>query len=167
MGLAIALGVAWYINKMPSPFLDRQPPRADSQKTLPPPVTKGEEKAAKSGEGKPRFDFYRILPGTEETPGNQQAQDTQKPPPPAAKEAFYLQAGAFQKASDADNLKARLALLGVEASVQTTTLPDRGIWYRVRIGPYTGIEELNRTRDTLKQNGVDTTLIKVRDGAQN
>ena len=76
---------------------------------------------------------------------------------------LYVQAGAFQNAPDADNLKARLALLGVQASIQTTTLPDRGVWHRVRLGPYGSVEELNRTRDTLKNNGIDTTLIKVRD----
>jgi cell division protein FtsN len=166
MGLAIALGVAWYINKMPSPFLDRRPPKAEP-KPAPPAATRGEEKAGKTSDAKPRFDFYRILPGTEEPATDQQVRDAQKQPTPAAKEAFFLQAGAFQKAGDADNLKARLALIGVEASIQTTTLPDRGVWHRVRIGPYTGIEELNRTRDTLKQNGVETTLIKVRDGAPN
>jgi cell division protein FtsN len=166
MGLAIALGVAWYINKMPSPFLDRRPPKTE-QKPMSPAVTRGEEKAGTSSDAKPRFDFYRILPGTEEPATDQQVRDAQKQPTPAAREAFFLQAGAFQKAGDADNLKARLALLGVEASIQTTTLPDRGVCHRVRIGPYTGVEELNRTRDTLKQNGVETTLIKVRDGAQN
>ena len=57
----------------------------------------------------------------------------------------------------------RLALLGIQATIQTTTLPDRGVWHRVRIGPYTRVEELNRARDTLKQNGVETTLIKVRE----
>ena len=81
----------------------------------------------------------------------------------AVKETFFLQAGAFQNAPDADNLKARLALLGVEATIQTTTLADKGVWHRVRVGPYTRVEELNRTRDTLKQNGIDTALIKVRE----
>jgi cell division protein FtsN len=51
----------------------------------------------------------------------------------------------------------------VEASIETSALPDKGIWHRVRIGPYTSVEELNRTRDTLKQNGVTTTLVKVRE----
>ena len=68
-----------------------------------------------------------------------------------------------QNARDADNLRARLALLGVEARIQTATLPDKGVWHRVRVGPYTSVEELGRTRDALKQNGVETTLIKVRE----
>ena len=79
------------------------------------------------------------------------------------REAFFLQAGAFQNAPDADNLKARLALLGVEANIETTAVPDKGVWHRVRIGPYTSVEELNRARDSLKQNGVQTTLIKLRE----
>ncbi|MDH5534162.1 MAG: SPOR domain-containing protein [Betaproteobacteria bacterium] len=161
LGLGIALGVAWYINKMPSPFLSRSAP-AKSEPANPPAVAKGEDKAAKAPDAKPRFDFYKILPGTEEPATDQQLRDAQKQPA-TAKEAFFLQAGAFQSAPDADNLKARLALLGVEAAVQTTTLPDRGTWHRVRIGPYISVEALARTRDTLKQNGIDTTLIKVRD----
>jgi cell division protein FtsN len=74
-----------------------------------------------------------------------------------------LQAGAFQNAADADNLKARLALLGFEATIETSTMADKGTLHRVRVGPYTSVEELNRTRDTLKQNGVQTTLIKLRE----
>ena len=158
LGLAIALGVAWYINKMPSPFLA---PSTPAPKSDPPKAAKAEDSPAKVPEAKPRFDFYKILPGIEETATEQQLRDAQKKP--AAKEAFYLQAGAFQNAPDADNLKARLALVGIEATIQTTTLPDKGVWHRVRIGPYTSVEELTRTRDTLKQNGVDTTLIKVRE----
>lgn len=163
LGLGIALSVAWYINKMPSPFLDRgAPAKSEPGKALPPVAIKGGEQTGKPSDAKPRFDFYKILPGTEEPATDQQFRDAQKRPS-AAKEAFFLQAGAFQSAPDADNLKARLALLGVEATVQTTTLPDRGTWHRVRIGPYTSVEALARTRDTLKQNGVETTLIKVRD----
>ncbi|HSN38909.1 MAG TPA: SPOR domain-containing protein, partial [Burkholderiales bacterium] len=113
-------------------------------------------------ESKPRFDFYKILPGNEEPVTEQQMKEAQKKPP-EAKDAFFLQAGAFPNASDADNLKARLALLGVEASIQTTTVPDKGVWHRVRVGPYTSIEELTRIRNTLKQDGIETTLVKVRE----
>lgn len=164
LGLGIALGVAWYVNKMPSPFLARPPAvKGESAKGATPAPAKDADKTARVPNGKPRFDFYKILPGTEEPATDQQLKDAQKKPAAAVKEAFFLQAGAFQNAPDADNLKARLALLGIEASVQTTTLPDRGVWHRVRVGPYTSVEELNRTRNALKQNGVDTTLIKVRE----
>jgi cell division protein FtsN len=162
LGLGIALGVAWYINKMPSPFLGRPTSPPPSEKVMPG-APRSDDKTARSPESKPRFDFYKILPGIEEPATDQQLKDAQKASSAASKEAFFLQAGAFQSASDADNLKARLALLGVEATIQATAVPDKGVWHRVRIGPYTSVEELNRTRDALKQNGVETTLIKVRE----
>ena len=162
MGLGIALAVAWYINKMPTPFVNRAPPPLKGEPRKSPDVAKSDDKTAKSADAKPRFDFYKILPGSEEPVTEQQFKDAQNKPA-QAKETFYLQAGAFQNAPDADNLKARLALVGMAASVQTTTLPDKGVWHRVRVGPYTAIEELNRARETLKQNGIETTLIKVRD----
>jgi cell division protein FtsN len=160
------LGVAWYINKMPSPFSSRAsaPPKSESSKSpAPGPTARVDEKSGKIEDSKPRFDFYKILPGSEEPSAEKQPKEAPKESTVAGKEAFFLQAGAFQNAPDADNLKARLALLGVEAGIETSTIPDKGVWHRVRIGPYTSVEELNRTRDTLKQNGVQTTLIKVRE----
>ena len=163
LGLGIALGVAWYINKMPNPFQQKTPaPKPDPAKPAVEPA-KPAASNSKSAEAKPRFDFYKILPGVEEPATDQQLRDA-KSAAGKSRESFYLQAGAFQNAPDADNLKARLALIGMQASIQTTTLPDRGVWHRVRMGPYGSVEELNRTRDTLKKNGIDTTLIKVRDG---
>jgi len=163
LGLGIALAVAWYINKMPSPFLIRTPPpKSEPAKGAAVDPGRSGEVTVKKPEAKPRFDFYKILPATEEPATDRQPKDFPKKVTVVTSEKFYLQAGAFQGATDADNLKARLALLGVEATIQTTTLPDKGLWHRVRVGPYTSIEELNRTRDTLRQNGVETALIKVR-----
>lgn len=164
LGLGIALAVAWYINKMPNPFVTRTPPqKLEPVKPVPPPSAKAETNSRRAPDAKPRFDFYKILPGTEESVTDQQAKDAKKASTAAVRETFFLQAGAFQNARDADNLRARLALLGIEARVQTATLPDKGVWHRVRVGPYTSVEELGRTRDALKQNGVETTLVKVRD----
>src|SRR6185503_3270751 len=160
LGLGIALGVAWYINKMPSPFASRPPLEPLKGAESAPP--RGEVAVRKAPESKPRFDFYKMLPA-EPAADPQPPREPQKKSTPAAKEAFFLQAGSFQNAPDAANLKARLALMGVEASIQATPLPDKGVWHRVRIGPYTSVEELARTRDTLKQNGVETTLIRVRE----
>jgi cell division protein FtsN len=148
---------------MPNPFATRTPhAKLEPVKPAPPATGKAGDKPARATEEKPRFDFYKILPGTEE-PVEPKAKAARKPSTAAAGETFFLQAGAFQNARDADTLRARLALLGIEARVQTATLPDKGVWHRVRVGPYTSVEELDRTRDTLKQNGVETTLIKVRD----
>ena len=168
LGLGIALAVAWYINKMPTPFLNRAAPPAkgEAQKGSAPALATDDIRAGKAQDGKPRFDFYKILPGTEEPVTEQQFKEAQQKSSTAqAREAFFLQAGAFQNAPDADNLKARLALLGMEATIQTTALADKGVWHRVRVGPYTAIDDVNRARTALKQNGIETTLIKVRETA--
>lgn len=176
LGLALAAGIAVYINKTPIPFLDKAKPaeKAPAPKAAATPNLADTLKAAPDKAGdKPRFDFYKILPGQEEPMSEQQirqaTKDAAKAPADgkAPKDIFLLQAGAFQNPADADNLKAKLALLGVEASVEPTNLAEKGTWYRVRVGPYTKIDDLNRTRSTLAQNGIEATLVKVKDAAKN
>jgi cell division protein FtsN len=85
--------------------------------------------------------------------------------PEAAKGVYFIQAGSFQNPADADNQKAKIAILGFESSVDPTPLPDKGTWYRVRMGPYTSLEDLNRVRRVLSQNGIDANLVKAKDPA--
>ena len=114
LGLGIALGVAWYVNRMPSPFLLRSTPSEKSEVPGAGAAKAGvKEKTAKADDGKPRFDFYKILPGQEEPATDKEFREASKARA-TEREAFYLQAGAFQNAPDADTLKARLALLGIE-----------------------------------------------------
>lgn len=165
-GLGIALGVALYINTMPSPFTERAKPadKTQPQGTAPTAGTdsaKVPEKVEKSAD-KPRFDFYQILPGTEEPVSEQELKEA-KPAANGAKDSYYLQVGSFQTEAEADNLKASLALLGVEAVIQTATLPEKGIWHRVRVGPYKSIDDINRVRAMLAQNSIKSSLIKTRE----
>jgi len=81
---------------------------------------------------------------------------------PLVPEKFYLQAGAFEDPSEADNLKARLALMGVEASVQKVEVPDKGTVHRVRVGPYLGSEDMNRARLQLSSNGINAAIVKIK-----
>lgn len=165
IGLAIALAVAVVIKGSPSPFLERKSEPPASDKTPLAPTALAEKPAddkLKAAE-KPRFDFYTILPGIEEPVSEKDIK--QQDSGNAAKNQYYLQAGAFQNEGEADNLKAKLALIGVEASIQTVTVPDKGIWHRVRVGPYNSVDDLNRMRATLTQNGVNASLVKVHDQA--
>jgi cell division protein FtsN len=172
LGLAIALAVAVYVYKVPGPFVSKgkgadPAPIAKTDPTKSQPAVKPSESTpAAKAEDKPRFDFYNILPGNEDAKKSKGTKDEPKAPATEVKEIFYLQAGAFQNVADADNMKARLALLGIEATIQVSSTPERGTFHRVRVGPYNRVEDVNRTRDTLKQNGIETTLIKGRD-AQN
>ena len=167
LGLGIALAVAIYLNKVPGPFLSRgrgtEAP-APKPQVLKPVPGEAREQAPSRSDDKPRFDFYSILPGEGEAG---KGPPPKEPARPAVeiKETFFLQAGAFQSPAEADNMRARLALLGIEANVQTNPSAERGTLHRVRVGPFSRVEEVNRTRDTLKQNGIETTLIKGRDSA--
>ena len=168
LGLLSAIAIWMYIEQAPSPFIPNEKVVDNaSVKGTVNPVQKNaqnssaDEKPGKPTDGKPRFEFYKILPGAEEAVTEQQFKQAGQRA--SSSEKYFLQAGSFQNAPDADNLKARLALVGIEASIQTTNLPDKGLWHRVRVGPYSDIEELNRVRGVLKQNGVDAALVKVRE----
>lgn len=81
---------------------------------------------------------------------------------PASDERFtyYLQAGAFREQSDAEATKARLALMGVAATIADRKT-DVGTLYRVRVGPFPDVETMNRTRLRLSDNGVDVAVVRV------
>jgi len=173
LGLGIALGVAFYLNKTQLPFLGKAKPAAGRDAApdpaKPPAIAgmpQGGGAPAAKGAEKPKFDFYRILPGGEEPVSDRELKDAAraaKNQPEAAKGVYLIQAGSFQNPADADNQKAKLAILGFESSVEPTNLPDKGTWYRVRLGPYTSLDELNRVRRVLAQNGIDGSLVKVKD----
>jgi cell division protein FtsN len=165
IGLAIALGIAFYLNKTPIPFMNKKPLA---------------EKAPESGKGtgiagmpagkaptteKPKFDFYKILPGSEEPVSEKDLKAAAKGKPDSARDVYFLQAGSFQNPADADNRKAQLAILGFEAAVEPISLPDKGTWYRVRLGPFTKIDEINKMRSTMATNGIDVSLVKIKDPA--
>ena len=185
LGLSLAAGVAYYVTKANSPYAAQtaRDARDPAREALRDPA-KGGKAEAPAGE-KPRFDFYKILPGGEEpkvqverkiAPDRavvDQAKDRDAERAPAkvaaaepagkavkAGERFWLQAGSFASEGDAENLKAQLALAGWEAAVQQGTLPDKGVRYRVRLGPYDNTDELNRIRNDLSKNGFDVAVIK-------
>lgn len=169
LGLLTAIAIWMYITKGPSPFISEDKPVESAiPKSAAGTAQKGAQapgSADKSAEGKPRFEFYNMLPKAEETPTEQQLK--QATPQPGSKDKYFLQAGSFQNASDADNLKAKLAMLGVEATVQAVNVPEKkGTWHRVRIGPFSSIDDLNQVRNSLQQNGVQSSLIKVPEGKQ-
>ena len=72
---------------------------------------------------------------------------------------YYLQAGAFREQVDAENTRAKLALLGYEANIVERN-SDNGVLYRVRLGPYTQIEAMNKVRNKLSENGIDVAVAR-------
>ena len=171
LGLAVALGIAFYLNKTPIPFTTAKAKPAEKEPAAPakPSIAglpqKGAANPAATPE-KPKFDFYKILPGTEEPVSERELRDrlrASRSQQEVSKDVYFIQAGSFQNPADADNQKARLAILGFESSVEPANLPDKGTWYRVRMGPYTKLEELTRVRQTLAQNGIEASLVKIKE----
>ncbi|SRR5579864_703997 len=167
LGLGVAAGIAIYFFKTPVPFADKA--RTPDKTAAPATPAAGDAAKSAKTETKPRFDFYRILPGQEEPVTEKQMReaDKQAAKSGAPKDSYLLQAGAFPNPADADNLKAKLAMLGLEASVEPADLAEKGIWYRVRLGPYTQVDEINRIRQQLAQNGVNASLVRIKGVAKN
>lgn len=156
LGLAIALGVALYINKDPNPFVNKYEPAASSRT---PAAAERDSGNSATETVKLEFDFYKILPGWEEAISDR---DFRRQTAAAAKDVYFLQVAAFPDPADADNLKARLALSGIESKIQTAELPDGKIWHRVRLGPFSDESELNASREALRELKLEANLIKVR-----
>ncbi len=171
IGLAVSLGIAFYLNRTPIPFMTAKPKQAEKNGAAvkPPPIAglpQGGGAQPMAAPEKPKFDFYRILPGSEEPVTEKELRERMRAKPgqqEAAKDVYFIQAGSFQNPADADNQKARLAILGFESSVEPANLPDKGTWYRVRMWPYARLDEINKVRQALAQNGIDANLIKVKD----
>jgi len=116
---------------------------------------------AKTDDSSPDFDFYKILPGqVDAVPNNAKQNKSSEPSASAQAKKTYLQLGAFQHENEADNLKAKLALLGIEAKIQSVNVPDKGLVHRVRVGPFGSAAEADRMRGQLKQSGIDAAPVK-------
>lgn len=162
LGVGISVVLAIFITGGKSPFENKVTPGAviEADKNSPPPV---EQQPAPAETEKSRFDFYDILPGNE----SEEAKVVPLPEnPPAPAETYFLQVGAFQTEQEADNMKARLALQGMETIVQTVEVPDKGILHRVRVGPFSNMNEVELAREQLKQNDIAADLVRA-GGASN
>jgi cell division protein FtsN len=80
--------------------------------------------------------------------------------PQKSADRSWLQAGSFSALLDAESLKARLALAGLEATVQEGALADKSVRYRVRLGPYDNTDELGRMKSELAKRGFDVAVIR-------
>ena len=171
LGVGASLAVTMYLKGADSPFADKKigAPTLTAQEhdvaaeKLPKATTPAENALPKSEnpdspKADNKFDFYTILPETESTVTEQEIKNTEKS---VKKDSYFLQVGAFPDEADADNMKAKLALQGFEAVVQTATIPEKGVWHRVRVGPLIGVDQINKVRGELTTNGFNADLIKV------
>lgn len=168
LGLVSAIGVWMYIHQAPSPFIQNEKPEV-STKIKPSKngdialkemlILDNSQSQTKDPNEKTRFEFYEILPGNEEPVTEIELQKAAEQP--LLKDKYYLQVGSFKDTEDAENLKAKIAMLGMEAYIQSADLSEKGMWHRVRVGPFTKIDAIKKTRSSLLQSGIKANLIKV------
>lgn len=178
LGIAASLALVMFIKGGENPFMQLASPKkpiaekiAESAKNQPETNNDADNYQADNSqktndktnnkEDKTRFDFYTILPDSESKISSEDIKIKEEQSQPVAQITYFLQVGAFQTENEADNMKAKLALLGFEALVQTATIPDKGIWHRVRVGPLKNLDQINKTKNDLASNGFKTDLIKV------
>ena len=110
----------------------------------------------------PQFDFYTILPEKEViVPDYEINTRAREERVGQAKNASYiLQAGSFREFKDADGLRAKLALMGIESRVEKAKVGNV-VWNRVKIGPYTQMASVSTIRARLRENGIDVIVTEV------
>ena len=110
----------------------------------------------------PQFDFYTIIPSMEVNVSEFEEQKEGTVETPGEGNGIYiLQTGSFEQYESADEMKARLALLGVKADIQRVVINGRDIRFRVRVGPYQEQDQLEETRKLLLANNMDFVLLRL------
>jgi len=161
VGIGLSIGITVFITNGKSPFVNKD--------------TNGaciEIQGAKPESGAPintiqdqptKFDFYNILPNGEEKELSDReiTQGLKNPASIPQKEVYFYQVGAFTTDKDADNMKAKLALLGFEAVVLTAPAQNNEMMHKVRVGPMTDDAQIMKTKNDLIKNGFKPILVKA------
>jgi cell division protein FtsN len=188
IGLALALGVALYITKAPVPFIDKVPQRTAEQDKAEVERNRSWDPNALLG-GKPAKPLNApaaaasgvamaasappatIAVPTPPVPAASAARPAARDPAailagaptPAAKPdnfVYFVQAGAYTRAEDAEQQRARLAMLGQEARVSEREQAGRVV-YRVRMGPYANRDEADGMQGRLQQQSIEAQIVRA------
>ena len=163
-GILIGLGLAWYLfakGMIPQP----EPPEPQAAETAQESASSEEIAPAEQEQKTSRYDFFTVLPEMEVVVPEQELSRQTRPEAPAEARAqtdveqYILQVGSFQERADAEQRKARLALMGESATIQTVTVND-ATWHRVRVGPVSGARRAEDIRNRLADSGIDSLVMK-------
>jgi cell division protein FtsN len=180
-GLALALGVALYITKAPVPFVNKVPLRTADQdsaeiernRNWDPNAPLADKPATKpvapSTAATPPAE---LPPGIAAVPATPSASAATAPPgrdpaailsgaaPAADPYVFFVQAGAYTRAEEAEAQRAKLAILGLEAKVSEREQAGRTV-YRVRAGPFETREQAEAVQARLTESSIDARLVRA------
>jgi cell division protein FtsN len=184
VGLAVALGVALYITKAPVPFINKVPQRTAEQDMAeaernrnwdpnaplgakanvprPAPAASGADAPAAprpASSATPARDPAAILAGGGTAPAAAGSQPAGARPA-ADTFVYHVQVGAFTRTEEADQQRAKMAMLGLEARTSEREQGGRTV-FRVRVGPFNTREEAEAAQARLTNIGVDARLVRV------
>lgn len=184
LGLGAALAVAVYVTKVPIPFLNKSAGRSADHDAAEARKNKDWEPNA------PLYGKNPARPATGSAPAASSAEVAAVTRPAgsaaapraasraaaasdplgdlAARSAaagpdpflYFVQAGAFRTAEDAESQRARLSLMGVEAKVIEREQSGRPV-FRVRVGPFEKKDDADRQKEKLDGGGIETALVRV------
>lgn len=189
VGIGAALAVAVYVSKVPIPLVDREIQRKPTQPEIEAERLKSWDPNAGLSSVKPAVPLPAEGQTTPAAPGSATAPDGSSAPvpsadpiaelmrqraaepAPAAGESdassaapdpfiYYVQAGAFRTAEDAEAQRARLALQGFDAKISEREQAGQRV-YRVRIGPFGDKVEAEVMQERLRAARIDTALLRV------
>ncbi len=158
LGAGVAVGLYWKFGEAWMPKAPPTPVIISKNNAEPTPV--------EEPQGAERFDFYNLLPNLKmELPdvASPELSQPEQDIPAGNPTAFIIQAGSFKTLDQADQLKATLALGGVESKVQTVQVKPDETWYRIYIGPFNTKNEAMSMQRSLDQSMAQNSLIlKIR-----
>jgi cell division protein FtsN len=185
LGLGVALAVALYVSKVPVPFVDKLPQRtadqdsaeAERNKNWNPnaplagkagvpapaasaPAAEGDGSAAPTAAGTAAAGSGTPNAAAPAAPAAAPARTAAAPDPRPEVTGLFIQAGAFSKAEDAEQQRARLAMLGFAARISEREQGGRPV-FRVRVGPYETRDETQGPMDRLQAAGIEVSLVRV------
>jgi cell division protein FtsN len=187
IGLALALAVALYVTKVPVPFVNKVPQRTAEQDAAETEKNKNWDPNAGLGQkpgqkppGAAGSSPTTAAPATPPAPPVATAPKASAPAgardpaailaaregagvkPTAAADPFnyFVQAGAFARPEDAEQQRAKLAIMGYEAKVTEREQSGRTV-YRVRIGPFPVKDTAEGAKDKLAGAGIESALVRV------
>ena len=161
VGIGLSIAITVFITNGKSPFVSKDTNGSciEIQGAKP----EGEMTGDNAVQDQPtKFDFYNILPnGDKEASDRETTQALKNPASIPQKEVYFYQVGSFNSDKEADNTKAKLALLGFEAVVLTAPSQNNEVVHKVRVGPMMDDAQIMKTKNDLIKNGFKPILVKA------
>lgn len=174
LGIAIAGGLAVYLNNAPTPFLNKDLVATSNNNSsgimILAPGTKIKVEASannsdagnKNNASEGNYDFYDVLQSEKAVSHSPQEasikQSASSPPQP--KTIFLVQAGAFSTEDLASNMKAQLALIGITSTIKSQDVGNNTV-NKVLIGPFSNEEDAQKTINQLSDEQINAVLIRI------